>query len=94
MQLNNWLQTHGGTHRLAWNNYIVGGPRHRPSWRSDCFGTVTLVRCGDRRFDYLATVDGSLLGHGHGPSKGDAQELAAGMTLANLLSSHETTTPS
>jgi hypothetical protein len=58
------------------------------------FGTADFVRCGDRRIDYLATVDGSLLGQGHGPSKGDAQEVAAGMTLANLLSSHETATPS
>ena len=42
MQLNNWLQAHGGTHRLAWNNYIAGGPGHRPNWCSDCFGTATL----------------------------------------------------
>ena len=94
MQLNNWLQKHGGTRRLAWNNYIAGGPRHRPNWRSDCFGPVTFVRCGDRRIDYLAIVDGSLLGQGNGSSKGDAQEAAAGMTLATLLSSHETATPS
>ena len=52
------------------------------------------VWCGDRRIDYLAIVDGSLLGQGSGPSKGGAQEAAAGMTLANLLSSHETGTPS
>jgi len=94
MQLNNWLQAHGGAHRLVWNNYIAGGPRHRPNWCSDCFGTVTFVRCGDRRIDYLVIVDGSMLGQGHGSSKGDAQEVAAGMTLANLLSGHETTTPS
>ena len=53
-----------------------------------------LVRCGDRRIDYLAIVDGSLLGQGSGSSKGDAQEAAAGMTLANLLSGNETATPS
>lgn len=94
MQLNNWLQAHGGTHRLVWINYIAGGSRHRPNWRSDCLGTGTFARCGDRRIDYLAIVDGALLGQGHGPSKGDAQEVAAGMTLANLLSSHETAAPS
>ena len=94
MQLNNWLQAHGGVHRLAWNNYIAGGSRHRPNWRSDCFGMATFVRCGDRRSDYLGIVDGSLLGQGHGPSKRDAQEVAAGIALANLLSSHETATPS
>ena len=94
MQLNNWLQTHGGTHRLVWNNYIAGGPSHKPNWRSDCFGTATFVRRGDCRPDYPVIVDGSLLGQGHGPSKADAQEDAAGMTLANLLSSHETATHS
>jgi len=77
MQLNNWLQAHGGTCRLTWNNYIAGGPRHRPDWRSECLSTVTLIRCGDRRIDYHAIVDGSLLGQGHGSSKRDAQELAA-----------------
>ncbi|KAF9786750.1 hypothetical protein BJ322DRAFT_670755 [Thelephora terrestris] len=75
MQLNNWLQGHGGTHRLAWNNYIVCGPRHRPKWRSEC------------------SVDGTLFGWGHGPSKGDAQEVAARMTLETLLSSYEAANP-
>ena len=42
---------------------------------------------------YLATVDGKLLGKGQGSSKGDAQEVAAGMTLANLFSSIEASTP-
>lgn len=51
------------------------------------------VRCGDRRIDYLATVDGTLLGNGHGPTKGDAQEVAAGMTLATLLPSHDAENP-
>jgi len=94
MQLNNWLQAHGGTHRLAWKNYIVCGPLHKPNWGSDCFGTVTVVWRNDRRVDCLAIVDGLPFGQGYGSSKGDAQEVAAGMTLANLLSSHETATPS
>ena len=94
MQLNNWLQAHGGTLRLAWNNYIAGGPSHRPNWCSDCYGTATFFRCGNRRPDYRVIVDGSLLGQGHGPSKADAQEDAAGKTLVNLLSSHETATHS
>lgn len=86
MQLNNWLQAHGGPQRVVWNNYIASGPRHKPNWHSDCLSIVAFVRCCDRRIDYLATVDGSLLGQGSGYSKGDAQEVAAGMALANLLS--------
>lgn len=42
MQLNNWLQAHGGVNRLTWNTYIAGGPRHKPNWHSECFGTATL----------------------------------------------------
>lgn len=41
----------------------------------------------------ISLVDGELLGQGHGSSKGDAQEVAAGMTLASLLSGHRTATP-
>jgi hypothetical protein len=95
MQLNNWLQGHGGTGRLTWNNDIAGGPRHRPNWHSECFGTMPLLDAAIARLiPLLHVVDGTLFGEGHGPSKGDAQEVAAGMTLAHLLSGHEAATPS
>jgi hypothetical protein len=93
MQLNNWLQGHGGTKRLAWESHR-GGSCHRPTWHSECFGTVTSFNVAIfGLITYLATVDGKLLGKGQGSSKGGAQEAAAGMTLANLLSSPEAATP-
>lgn len=51
------------------------------------------VRCGDRRIDYLPSVDGALFGKGQGSNKRDAQEVAARLTLKNLLSGHEAGNP-
>lgn len=74
MQLNNFLQVNGGTHRLQYVD-IVSGPEDTATWTSTAYSKFAVLSCS-LCLDFLL-VDGIPYSNGHGETRGAAREEAA-----------------
>ena len=81
VQLNNFLQVNGGTHRLQYVE-VAGGPAHEPAWHCTVYSESTVLQ--HRIYLGLSSVDSVPYAKGRGSEKGDARERAARACLAIL----------
>ena len=81
MQLNNFLQVNGGTHRLQYVE-VVSGPAHKPTWACTAYSESNVLQ--HRVYLGLSSVEGVPYAEGRGKEKGEARENAARACLAIL----------